>query len=134
MIDVDKNLKETTEKVLSTDTKIETAIKAQQVDSLAKPTFASVVSKEVDDKFNKLIAYVIKILESLEESKRKVIEEKDREAWGNSVIIYRVLEGNTKEETNQNDKVFCMKLYSQVRYWCREIRLQINSQIGKNLN
>ena len=40
MAEVDKTLKETTERVLSTDTKIETAIEVKLVDSLATPFFS----------------------------------------------------------------------------------------------
>jgi hypothetical protein len=110
--DVDKILKDTTDKVLATDTKIETAIEAKLVDSLNKPTFASVVAKEVEDKFNKVSVDVNKVQQSLEETKKNVLEEKDREARGNNIIIYRVPEGSNKEETNKNDRTFCMELCS----------------------
>jgi len=113
VVEVDKSLKVTTEKVLSTDTKIETAIEAKLIDSLAKPSFAAVVSKEVDDKLSKVTVDVSKVQQSLEESKKNVLEEKDRESRGNNIIIYRVPEGATKEDTNTNDKLFCLEL-------CRE--------------
>jgi chaperonin cofactor prefoldin len=112
--EIDKNVKDNTEKVLSTDTKIETAIEAKLIDSLAKPSFASVVAKEVDNKFSQVSVDVTKVQQSIEESKRNVLEEKDREARGNNIIIYRVPEGTSKEDTNKNDKTFCMELCSDV--------------------
>ena len=68
------------------------------------------VSNQVDMKLNKLTVDVTKVQQSLEESKRNILEEKDRESRGNNIIIYRVPEGNTKDETNKNDKTFCMEL------------------------
>jgi hypothetical protein len=107
-------VKDNTEKVLSTETKIETAIEAKLIDSLSKPSFASVVAQEVDNKFSKVSVDVTKVQQALEESKRNVLEEKDREARGNNIIIYRVPEGNSKEDINKNDKSFCMELCSDV--------------------
>jgi uncharacterized protein YlaN (UPF0358 family) len=113
MSDIDNNVKDTAEKVLSTEIKIETAIEAKLVDSFTMPSFASVVAKEVDNKFSKVSIDVSKVQLSLEETKRNALEEKDRESRGNNIVIYRVPEGNTKEDTNKNDKVFCMELCSE---------------------
>jgi len=69
-----------------------------------------VLSKEIDNQFIRVSNDVLKVQESPEESKKRVIEDKDRESRGNNIVIYRMPEGNTNEETNANDKAFCLEL------------------------
>ena len=112
--DVDKELKNLAAKVMETDTKIETAIEAKLIDSLAKPSFASIVAAEVDNKFSKVSVDVSKVQGALEDAKKNIQEDKDRESRANNIIIYRVPEGMTREETNKNDKAFCLELVKEV--------------------
>lgn len=114
MTAVENDMKALSGKTQEIDTKMETAIEAKLVDSFAKPTFASIVANEVDNKFSKVSVDVLKVQTALDDAKKNVQEDKDRESRANNIILYRVPEGNSKDETNKNDKAFCMELCKEV--------------------
>ena len=61
-----------------------------------------------------------------------MLEQNDRESRGNNIIIYRVAEGATKEETSKNDKVFCMELCnSALEVEAKEIDFKSIFRLGR---
>lgn len=129
--EVDKKLKELSDKVVGIDTKIDNIVEAKLVeslakpsfasilakeveDSLAKPSFSSIVAKEVDDKLSKVSTDVTKVQLALDSAKKNVDEDKDRDSRASNIILYRVAEGATKDETVKNDKAFCSELCKEV--------------------
>jgi hypothetical protein len=113
--------------VKAIDTKLETAMEAKLVENFVKsadvirkelePSWASVVAKELDSKFEqmeKVSADVSSVQKTLEEVKVKAEEEKDKESRSLNIIIYRIPESTTKEETIKADKIYCNQLFKDV--------------------
>jgi flagellin-like hook-associated protein FlgL len=109
------------------DTKLETAIEAKLVENIVKsanvirkelePSWATVVAKELDSKFEKMekvSADVSSVQKTLEEVKSKAEEEKDKENRSMNIIIYRIQEMDTREETMKTDKAYCTQLFNEV--------------------
>jgi len=121
--ELEDEVKSLREKVTSLDTKVETAIEAQLVDvsksaELIKkelePSWASVVSQEVDNKLGKVSVDVTKVQQTLADVKVKADEERDRENRSHNIIIYRVPESGTREDRVKTDKAYCLKLTKEV--------------------
>jgi len=117
---INKSLLSITEQVNKTDTKLETAIEAKLVQSVAEikkdlePTWASLVTKEVDSKFEKVSRDVTSVKTVLEDTRKKADEERDRENRSHNVVIYRVPESDVKKERVKADKAFCLELLNSV--------------------
>lgn len=103
---------------------METAIEAKLVDNIAKstelirkelePSWASVVSREVDSKFEKVNVDVTKVQQTLVEVKSQADEEKDKEFRSHNIIIYRISEIDSREERVKADKAFCLQLFNDI--------------------
>ena len=121
---LEEELKSLKDQISSVDAKLETAIEAKLVDSITKsteiirkelePSWASVVSKEVDSKLEKVNVDVTKVQQTLVEVKSRVDEEKDKENRSHNIIIYRVEEVDSREERVKADKDFCTQLFNEV--------------------
>ena len=78
------------------------------------PLWSSLVSKEVDSKFDKVSVDVSKFQQALDEARKESVEEKDREERSNNIIIYRINELDSKEELVKSDRAFCLELIKDV--------------------
>lgn len=96
----------------SLETKLETAIEAKLVEEIKQPTFADMVSRQVDSKLQRVSGDLNKVQETIEIAKQRADEEKDRESRGNNIIVYRVPEENVKEVRNEKDKSFCLEMFN----------------------
>lgn len=105
---------------LAIETKLETAIEAKLVEEFSKPveqrsgdtrpSFASVVAKQIDNKLDKVSGDLTKVQQVIVDTKKIAEEEKDRESRGNNIVIYRVEECDTNENRVKHDKAFCLEL------------------------
>ena len=99
------------------ETKLETAIEAKLIDTIEKdykPTWASIVNKEVNSKFEEVSENVTKVKTALDDTMRKVDEEKERDSRSNNIIIFRVPETDVKEDRVKSDKAYCLRLFNEV--------------------
>jgi ribonuclease HII/ribosomal protein L37AE/L43A len=106
---------------LTTETKLETAVEARLVQEIATPSFADVISRQIDTKYVKVSEDITKVKQVLDDTKkltedtRKMAEEvKDKENRSNNIIIYRAQECDKKEDRIKYDKDFCMELFKDV--------------------
>ena len=101
---------------------METAIEAKLVENIVKsagiiqkelePSWASVVTKELDGKFEKIEKVSLdmwNVRKTLEEVKSKADELKEKEKRSLNVILYRFPELDTRDEMIKGDKEFCME-------------------------
>lgn len=116
-----QNYDELKKQTSETETKLETAIEAKLVEKAVntikndlQPTWASLVGKEVDIKFEQVSGDVTMVKTVLEDTKKKAEEERDRENRSHNIIIYRIPEAGTSEERAKADKSFCLQLLNEV--------------------
>jgi len=79
-----------------------------------EPSWASVVAKELDCKFekmNKVASEVVIVQQTLQDVKSKAEDEKDKENHSLNIIIYRIEEVNNGEDQIKADKSFCEQLF-----------------------
>lgn len=106
--------------VSKTETKLENTIETRMVESVdsikkdLEPTWASIVGKEVDTKFEKVSNDVTLVQSVLEDTRKKANEERERENRSNNIILYRVPEVDNKDERVKADKAFCIELFNDV--------------------
>ena len=111
----------------SLDTKLETAIEAKLVESIAKsssiiqkelePSWASIVKREIGSKFEKMDKVsddIAEVERSLAEVKSNTEDLKDKEMRAQNVIIYRLEEQGTKEDLLKSDNAFCLQLFNEI--------------------
>jgi len=118
------DMKELKDQACITETKLDTAIEAKLVENISKsvdqikkdmqPSWADIVGKEVNSKFEKVTGDVTKVQTALDETRKMVDEEKDHESRSHNVIIYRIPEGDVKEDSAKADKDFCLELFNTV--------------------
>jgi len=114
-----EEFKKLKEQSSETEMKLETAIEAKlvaiTVDTLKKdlePTWASIVGKEVNIKFEQVSEGVTNVKTILDDTRKKADEERDRENRSHNIIIYRVPEIGVREERIKSDKTFCLELFN----------------------
>ena len=113
----------------ATEKKLETAIEAKLIESVNKsidlkvqdkvnsiknalvPTWADVVSKQVDSKFGEMTVDLNRVQLALGETKKMAEEGKDKENRVCNIIIYRIAENGSKDERKGLDKRFCLDLF-----------------------
>lgn len=106
--------------VSATDTKLETAIEAKLVKSVEtikkdlEPTFATIVGNQVKSQFESVSRDVSTVQSVLDDTRKKALEERDRENRSHNIIIYRVPEPDNKDEMAKADKLFCIELFNSV--------------------
>ena len=77
-----------------------------------QPSFAEIVSNQVNCKFEKVSNDMTRVQQVLDETKKKADEEKDREGRSNNIIIYRVPEVDGSDRV-KSDKAFCVQLANE---------------------
>jgi len=95
-----------------TDTKIETAIEASLVNSAKKPSFAAIVSKEVDSRLESVVHDVSKVKETIAVVRKSADEEIDRENRSHNIIIYNIPEVQDRAVRIKQDKDFILDLFN----------------------
>jgi hypothetical protein len=101
-------LKETN---VESGTKLEKVIEDKLVEKVNTPSFADIVSQQVNSKFEKVSVDINKVQQVLDVTKKMAEEEKDRESRLNNVIIYRAPECTSAEDRVKHDKAFCLGLF-----------------------
>ena len=99
------------------ESKIEESNKNSKVDmTQVEPTWAERVSREVDSRFDQVKEEVRKVTTTVEETRVKAEELKDREAQVNNIVIYNLEELRTenKEEWFKNEKSQYLKLFNTI--------------------
>ena len=117
-----KELDSTFSKQSDLESAIEIKISEQiskQCDATAgDTTWASVVSKQVDTRFEQVSNNLDEVKKVLHETKSKALEEREKEARTNNVIIYRIPECNdtsqSRDEQIKYDKSFAVELINDV--------------------
>ena len=81
-----------------------------------QPLWSSLVKQEIESKFLEAKVEVTTMKQSIDESKIKLEEEKDKERRSNNIIIYNSEEKRStdKEEWFRNEKSFCLKFFNDV--------------------
>ena len=108
------------ELVTVSEKKLETAIEAKLVDSVGiikkdlGPSWASLVSKEVTNQFERVSKDVSTVQSVLDDTRKKAPEERKRESRAHNIIIYRVPESDIRDESVKEDKAFCLELFNTV--------------------
>jgi hypothetical protein len=74
-------------------------------------TWADIAAKHVDTKMSQVTVNLNEVQKTLEDTKKKALEEKERETRSNNIVIYRVPEtSDPSEERIKQDKHFCISL------------------------
>src|SRR3989442_3584122 len=100
------------------DTKLETAIEAKLVDSVGsikkdlEPSWATIVSKEVTNQFQRVSKDVSSVQAVLEDTRKQANQEREKETRAHNIIIkfYRVPEAYSREDRIKEDSTFCLEL------------------------
>ena len=139
---LEDELKALKDQLGTVDTKLETAVEAQLISNITKsselirkelePSWASVVSREVDSKLGQVSVDVTKVQQTLVEVKSKADEEKERESRSHNIIIYRVSEVDSREERIKSDKAFCLQLFNEMlELNVQEVDIKSQFRIGR---
>lgn len=92
----------------------EHVVNTNDKDSQSENTWADIAAKHVDTKMSQVTVDLNEVQKALEETKKRALEEKEREARCNNIVIYRVPETNvSSEERTKQDKLFCVSLLKE---------------------
>jgi len=74
-----------------------------------KPAWNEIVAKQVDDQIGKMTLGISSVQKTIDETRLKALEERDRESRVNNIIIYKVPESKSSSISDriQEDKMFC---------------------------
>ena len=79
-----------------------------------EPTWSTVVSKQVNSKFEQVSDEMTRVKVVLDDTKKRADDVVDRENRSLNVILYRVPEVAAIEERSKSDKAFCLELITNV--------------------
>jgi hypothetical protein len=128
------------------EAKVSKAIEIKLMDEIDKKieedvTWASVVARHVDERFESVKDDVYQIQDTIKETKNSVqetknliTEERDKEGRKNNVIIYRMVESKAiaSVDKQKDDKIFLFKLLHDILHIeCEETDLKRVFRIGK---
>ena len=114
-----KEIKAMKDAVASNEVKLETAIEAKLVQKVEdklvsmKPTFANVVSEQLDSRLSQVSGDLNKVKEVIDSTRKSAEEEKDRDNRQNNIVIFRVPEVGDSERA-QLDRQYCHDLVRNV--------------------
>lgn len=96
------------------ETKLINKIDEKLEERVKKPSFAEIISKQVDNKMDTVSNDLNRVQQVIEETKKLADEEKDREGRSNNIIIYRIPECSTADGRVKHDKSFAIELFKEV--------------------
>lgn len=79
------------------------------------PKWSEVISKEVDEKFSTIRSEVINVGSAMEETRKQLNEQRDKESREHNIVIYNNNESRTenKEEWIKQERAFCLDLFNK---------------------
>ena len=107
------------EAAMTNETKLNTAIEAKLIEKVdgkivgLKPTFASVVSEQLDSRMSEVSGDLNNVKRVIDSTRKLAEEEKDREMRQNNIVLFRVPEVGDKDRPKL-DKNYCLELVRDV--------------------